>query len=107
MFLVDATGHIVHANTAGDMMLKRAGVLHAEGGRLIANDPQADQTLADTFATAGNGDAASASRASLCLSLRATESVMSPTCYRYLRCAPTGRRELRCRGCAVCAHGGA
>jgi DNA-binding CsgD family transcriptional regulator len=28
------------------------------GGRLVANDPQADETLADTFATAGNGDAA-------------------------------------------------
>jgi DNA-binding CsgD family transcriptional regulator len=39
-------------------MLKRASVLHAEGGRLVANDRQADETLADTFATAGNGDAA-------------------------------------------------
>ncbi len=39
-------------------MLKEASVLRVEGGRLIANDPQADQTLADTFATAGNGDAA-------------------------------------------------
>ena len=57
MFLVDATGHIVHANVAG-LMLKRASVLRAEGARLIANDPLADQTLADTFATAGNGDAA-------------------------------------------------
>jgi DNA-binding CsgD family transcriptional regulator len=58
MFLVNATGHIVHVNAAGHMMLKRASVLHAEGGRLVANDPQADETLADTFATAGNGDAA-------------------------------------------------
>ena len=58
MFLVDETGHIVHANVAGHMMLKRASVLRAEGARLIANDPLADQTLADTFATAGNGDAA-------------------------------------------------
>jgi DNA-binding CsgD family transcriptional regulator len=58
MFLVDATGHIVHANRAGRMMLNGANVLHAKGGRLIANDPLADQTLADTFATAGNGDAA-------------------------------------------------
>jgi DNA-binding CsgD family transcriptional regulator len=40
------------------MMLKRASLLHVEGGRLVANDPQADQSLADTFATAGNGDAA-------------------------------------------------
>ena len=58
MFLVDATGRIAHANAAGQMMLKRANVLHAKAGRLIANDPLADQTLADTFATAGNGDAA-------------------------------------------------
>jgi len=36
MFLVDATGHIVHANVAGRMMLKSASVLHAEVGRLIA-----------------------------------------------------------------------
>jgi len=58
MFLVDATGHIVHANVAGRMMLKSASVLHAEVGRLIANDPLADQTLTETFATAGNGDTA-------------------------------------------------
>jgi DNA-binding CsgD family transcriptional regulator len=58
LFLVDETGRIVHANTAGDMMLKRASLLHVEGGRLVANDPQADQSLADTFAAAGNGDAA-------------------------------------------------
>jgi DNA-binding CsgD family transcriptional regulator len=58
VFLVDAAGHIVHANAAGDMMLKDAGVLHTEGGRLVANDPQADRTLAETFATADSGDAA-------------------------------------------------
>jgi DNA-binding CsgD family transcriptional regulator/PAS domain-containing protein len=58
MFLVDATGHIVHANATGQMMLQKASVLHVELGRLIANDPFADQTLADTFATARNGDAA-------------------------------------------------
>jgi DNA-binding CsgD family transcriptional regulator len=58
MFLVDTIGRIVHANRAGDVLLKRASVLRAEGGRLIANDSQADRTLADTFATAGNGDTA-------------------------------------------------
>jgi DNA-binding CsgD family transcriptional regulator len=58
MFLVDASGRVVHANTAGHMMLSGAEVLHAEGKRLILNDPLADQTLADIFATAGNGDAA-------------------------------------------------
>ena len=58
MFLVDGAGRIVHANAAGHVMLKAADVLHAEGVRLAVNDPQADQVLADTFATAGNGDAA-------------------------------------------------
>jgi DNA-binding CsgD family transcriptional regulator len=58
MFLVDATGRIVHANAAGHMMLESASVLRVKGGCLIANDPQAGQTLAETFATAGNGDTA-------------------------------------------------
>ncbi|HEY7230277.1 MAG TPA: LuxR family transcriptional regulator [Pseudolabrys sp.] len=58
MFLVDASSRIVHANATGHVMLNAAEVLHAEAGRLAANDRQADQVLADTFATAGNGDAA-------------------------------------------------
>jgi DNA-binding CsgD family transcriptional regulator len=58
MFLVDAFGRIVHANAAGHLMLDNGGVLHAAGGRLTVNDLQADRTLADTFVTAGNGDAA-------------------------------------------------
>jgi DNA-binding CsgD family transcriptional regulator/PAS domain-containing protein len=58
MFLLDATGHIVHANAAGHTMLRKASVLRTEGMRLIANDVQAHQTLTDTFATAGSGDAA-------------------------------------------------
>jgi DNA-binding CsgD family transcriptional regulator len=57
MFLVDETGRIVHANVAGHVMVNAANVLHAEGGRLAVNDQRADQTLADTFATAGSGDA--------------------------------------------------
>jgi DNA-binding CsgD family transcriptional regulator/PAS domain-containing protein len=58
MFLVDATGHIVHANAAGHAMLKKSDILRTAGGRLIASDLQTDQTLADIFATVGNGDAA-------------------------------------------------
>jgi DNA-binding CsgD family transcriptional regulator/PAS domain-containing protein len=58
MFLVDAAGRIVQANAAGHAMLRAANVLHVEGARLIASDPQADRMLADTFATAGAGDAA-------------------------------------------------
>jgi DNA-binding CsgD family transcriptional regulator/PAS domain-containing protein len=58
MFMVDATGRIIHANAAGLTMLQRANVLHMEAGRLIANDPLAHHTFAETFATAGNGDTA-------------------------------------------------
>jgi DNA-binding CsgD family transcriptional regulator/PAS domain-containing protein len=58
MFLVDATGRIVHANSSGHAMLDKTDVLRASGGSLVSNDPQADQTLADTFATAKSGDAA-------------------------------------------------
>jgi DNA-binding CsgD family transcriptional regulator/PAS domain-containing protein len=58
MFLVDATGRIAHANVAAETMLKAADVLHAEAGRVVVHDRQANQVLADTFATAGNGDAA-------------------------------------------------
>jgi DNA-binding CsgD family transcriptional regulator/PAS domain-containing protein len=57
MFLVDETGRIVHANAAGHAMVNTADVLRAEGGRLVVNDHQADQALADTFETANNGDA--------------------------------------------------
>ena len=58
MFLIDPTARIVHANVAGHVMLEAADVLRAQNGRLVVNDPQAGQVLADTFASAGNGDAA-------------------------------------------------
>lgn len=58
MLLVDATGHLVHANLAGHAMLAKSDVLHAPGGRLVANDPKTNQALAEIFATAGNGDVA-------------------------------------------------
>jgi PAS domain-containing protein len=57
MLLVETTGRIVHANAAAVAMLTKAEVLRASGGRLIANDRQSDQMLADTFASAGGGDA--------------------------------------------------
>jgi hypothetical protein len=58
MFLVDAAGRLVHANAVGHAMLSEMDVLRAAGGRLVLNDTQADQALADTFAMAGDGDAA-------------------------------------------------
>jgi DNA-binding CsgD family transcriptional regulator len=58
MFLVGADGHIVHANTAGSIMLDVADVLRVAAGRIVANDPQANLTLVDVFAAAGEGDMA-------------------------------------------------
>jgi DNA-binding CsgD family transcriptional regulator len=58
MFLVDADGRIVHANTSGHAMLAECSLLSAAGGRLTAIDASADQALHDVFTAAGNGDAA-------------------------------------------------
>jgi DNA-binding CsgD family transcriptional regulator/PAS domain-containing protein len=58
MFLVDASGRIVHANVAGHLMLKAASVIRAAAGCLVANDPAADRMLGEAFSTAGDGDAA-------------------------------------------------
>jgi hypothetical protein len=58
MFLVDAAGRVVHSNAAGHVMLDAADVVQAKAGRLAVHDRQAGAILADTFATAGDGDAA-------------------------------------------------
>ncbi len=58
MFLVDACGHIVHANASGYGLLNDTSVLRAPGGKLTANDEEAEQALHDVFLAAGNGDAA-------------------------------------------------
>ena len=57
MFLVDASGRIVHANVAGHLMLEASDVLCAAAGRLGARDRLADQSLRDIFAASGNSDA--------------------------------------------------
>jgi DNA-binding CsgD family transcriptional regulator len=58
MFLVDASGRIVHANKSGHVMVAEADVLRAAGGRLAAVDLTANQALLDSFASAADGDAA-------------------------------------------------
>jgi DNA-binding CsgD family transcriptional regulator len=58
MFLVDAGGRIVHANSAGHAILAAGDFLRAVGGRLAAGDPEIDRLLRDAFIAAGNGDAA-------------------------------------------------
>jgi len=58
MFLVDASGRIVHANASGHVMVAEASVLRALGGRLGAIDSAAHQALLDSFAAAEAGDTA-------------------------------------------------
>ena len=100
MFLVNETGRIVHANIAGHVMLNAADVLRAEGGRLAVNDPQADAVLADTFATAGNGDTAVGIKG-VAVPLVGRDGAAN------LTRKAAGRCKLRCRGCDVRTQGGA
>jgi DNA-binding CsgD family transcriptional regulator len=58
MFLVAASGAIVHANTSGHVLLASGDVLRAVNGRLVASDPAADQALQEILAAAANGDPA-------------------------------------------------
>jgi DNA-binding CsgD family transcriptional regulator len=58
MYLVDASGRIIHANASGHLMVSDGSVLRALGGRLGALDAQANQALLDSFAAAEAGDAA-------------------------------------------------
>ena len=57
LFLLDAGGRIVHANAAAIDILDACDFLRSSSGRLVASDAQADQTLRDTLAACGHGDA--------------------------------------------------
>ena len=58
MFLVEATGYIVHSNAAGRALLSAGDLLRAAGSRLVAGDPKIDELLQDAFMAAGRGDGA-------------------------------------------------
>jgi DNA-binding CsgD family transcriptional regulator len=58
MFIVEATGRIVHANASGHAMVADGDVLRAQAGRLAACDLHASQALADAFVASEAGDAA-------------------------------------------------
>jgi DNA-binding CsgD family transcriptional regulator len=58
LFLVDSAGRLVHVNTAGHALLNEAHAFRDSGGKLVALDLQADDTLRHIFMTAENGDAA-------------------------------------------------
>jgi len=57
MFLLDATGRIVHVNASGQTMLNMGDIFHVVGGRLVAGESQADRALGDAVAAAATGDA--------------------------------------------------
>jgi DNA-binding CsgD family transcriptional regulator/PAS domain-containing protein len=56
MFLVDASGRIIHANTSGHALLGQGSVLRAADGKLAANDAGAEQALHEVFRAAGSRD---------------------------------------------------
>lgn len=58
LFLVSPDARIVHANAAGHAMLDAGDILRASSGRLIACDQQAERSLREAYAAAGQGDAA-------------------------------------------------
>ena len=47
LFLIDATGRIVHANAAGSGMLGAGDLLRSSGGRLVAGDARVEQSFVD------------------------------------------------------------
>ncbi len=56
IFLVDATGQIVHANAASKAVLERGDFLRTVHGRLTASDSQIDESLHQAFAFAGTAE---------------------------------------------------
>jgi DNA-binding CsgD family transcriptional regulator len=62
LFLVDAKARVVHANSAARDILEAGDFLRSIDGRLVARDAEINQTLRDTFAVAGDGDAALGTR---------------------------------------------
>ena len=58
IFLVDATGLIVHANVAGHGILAVGDILRSFAGRLVAHDQQVDEVLQDAFKATEHGDGA-------------------------------------------------
>jgi DNA-binding CsgD family transcriptional regulator len=57
MFLIAASGRIVHANAAGRAILAETDLLYALGGRLTARDPEARRAIAASLAVAADANA--------------------------------------------------
>jgi len=62
LFFVDAGGGIVHANASGHVMLAEGTLLRASNGKLVPNDPDAEQGFSEIFSMAEGGDAAVGTR---------------------------------------------
>ncbi|HEY7610930.1 MAG TPA: helix-turn-helix transcriptional regulator [Alphaproteobacteria bacterium] len=62
MFLVDSGGRIVHANAAGQVMLREGSVIRTAGGKFAAVHREANRALHDIFMNAASGDAAIGTR---------------------------------------------
>ncbi len=58
MFLVDAEGRVVHANTAGHRLLDAADIFRIANGRLTALEGPIDRELRETIAATAGGDGA-------------------------------------------------
>jgi DNA-binding CsgD family transcriptional regulator/PAS domain-containing protein len=58
VILVDADGHIVHANTAAHTLLSEGRVIRAVNGSLMASARQADERLRSVLRVAAEGDEA-------------------------------------------------
>jgi DNA-binding CsgD family transcriptional regulator/PAS domain-containing protein len=58
IFLLDATGRVVHTNAAGRDIFAAGDMLRSVGCRLIARDPQVNQVLHDAFTATEHGDEA-------------------------------------------------
>lgn len=57
MFLIGATGALVHANAAGYSLLASDGPLRVAAGRLVTRDTALEQCLRDALALGDEGDA--------------------------------------------------
>jgi len=58
LFLVDASGRILHANASGQALLARGMVLRAYGGKLVSHDASVEQELYSVFDAVGAGQVA-------------------------------------------------
>jgi DNA-binding CsgD family transcriptional regulator len=58
MCLVDAVGHVLHANVAGQALLDEGDFLSVIDGRIVARDAKIDQEFRELFVAAGSGDEA-------------------------------------------------